>query len=73
MANSTYLAKAIGVTRASCADISNRDMNYKKWFRLGGRDIVVTGIDYAIEANTLAAIDYAVSRLALEVESVEVR
>lgn len=69
MLKSGYILKATGPERAGCHDLP--EIRPSKFHRLGGVDIVVWGRDYTIEADRLVAIDYAIDRLGLDVETIQ--
>ena len=66
---SGYVLKADGPERASCADLP--EIRPARFHKLGGQDIKVWGTRYIIEADTLAAIDYVIERLSLEVDTIQ--
>ena len=66
---SGYTLKADGPDRASCAELP--EIRPSRFHKLGGQDIAVWGTRYTVEADTLAAIDYAIERLGLEVDSIQ--
>jgi hypothetical protein len=66
---SGYILTADGPERASCADLP--EIRPTRFHQLGGQDIKVWGTRYTVEADTLAAIDYAIERLGLEVDTIQ--
>ena len=66
---SGYILKADGPERASCADLP--EIRPSRFHKLGGQDIAVWGARYTVLADTLAALDYAIERLGLEVETIQ--
>jgi hypothetical protein len=66
---SGYILKADGPPRASCADLP--EIRPSRFHKLGGQDIRVWETRYTVEADALAAIDYAIERLGLEVETIQ--
>jgi hypothetical protein len=66
---SGYVLKASGPERPGCHALP--EIRPARFHKLGGQDIVVWGTRYTVEADTLAAIDYAIARLGLEVDTIQ--
>jgi hypothetical protein len=66
---SGYILKADGPDRASCADLP--EIRPARFHKLGGQDIAVWGTRYTVQADTLAAVDYAIQRLGLAVDTIQ--
>ena len=67
--NGGFILKADGPRRASCADLP--EIRSSRFHKLGGQDIAVWDTRYTVIADTLAAIDYAIERLGLEVDTIQ--
>jgi hypothetical protein len=61
-----YILKADGEQRGGCHDLPEVDP--VEFHRLGGQDITVWQTRYTVEADRLAAIDYAIEQLQLAVD-----
>jgi len=61
--------KADGPARSSCAELP--EIVPAEFHAAGGQDIRVWGTRYEVEADTLNALDYAILKLGLEINTIE--
>lgn len=66
----SYTMKATGPRRGSCAELP--EIRPSRFHRLGGLDITVWDCSYTVKSSSLNALAYAVERLCLDVEEIEI-
>jgi len=66
---SGYILTADGPERDGCHDLP--EIVPAEFHASGGKDIVVWGTRYTIEADNLKAIDYAIERLDLSISTIQ--